>query len=128
MSPESVGGLRFDTMTLTDLESSASLPKRNLISFIVLLLLTGLNAFNDNILKMLLVGLAPKVVEGSLGRDIGLWLGAIILIPYILFAPLAGYLSDRYSKRAPQIDKMLPQHPHFEANLTIRRCRLNHKA
>ena len=100
MSPESVGGLRLDTMTLTDLESSASLPKRNLISFIVLLLLTGLNAFNDNILKMLLVGLAPKVVEGPLGRDIGLWLGAIILMPYILFAPLAGYLSDRCSKRA----------------------------
>lgn len=100
MSPESVGGLRLDTMTLTDLESSASLPKRNRISFIVLLLLTGLNAFNDNILKMLLVGLAPKVAEGSLGRDIGLWLGAIILIPYVLFAPLAGFLSDRYSKRA----------------------------
>lgn len=100
MSPESVGGLRLDTMILTDLETAASLPKRNRLSFIVLLLLSGLNAFNDNILKMLLVGLAPKVAEGSLGRDIGLWLGAIILMPYILFAPLAGYLSDRYSKRA----------------------------
>ena len=84
---------------LSDLDELEVLPTRNRISLMLLLGLTGLNAFNDNILKMLLVGLAPKVVEGTLGRDIGLWLGAIILLPYILFAPLAGYLSDRFSKR-----------------------------
>lgn len=109
MSFENMGGLSFDTMTPTDLESAAPLPKRNRLSFFVLLLLTGLNAFNDNILKMLLVGLAPKVAEGSLGRDIGLWLGAIILIPYILFAPLAGYLSDRFSKRGVIIAMLMMQ-------------------
>jgi acyl-[acyl-carrier-protein]-phospholipid O-acyltransferase/long-chain-fatty-acid--[acyl-carrier-protein] ligase len=86
-------------MTSAELDELEVLPARNRISLGLLLGLTGLNAFNDNILKMLLVGLAPKVVEGSLGRDIGLWLGAIILLPYILFAPLAGYLSDRFSKR-----------------------------
>lgn len=86
-------------MTAKELDGAEVLPVRNRISLGLLLALTGLNAFNDNILKMLLVGLAPKVVEGSLGRDIGLWLGAIILLPYLLFAPLAGYLSDRFSKR-----------------------------
>jgi acyl-[acyl-carrier-protein]-phospholipid O-acyltransferase/long-chain-fatty-acid--[acyl-carrier-protein] ligase len=83
-----------------ELDRSLSLPSRNRWSLGLLMGLTGLNAFNDNLLKMLLVGLAPKVVEGSLGRDIGLWLGAIILLPYIVFAPLAGYLSDRFSKRS----------------------------
>jgi len=83
-----------------ELDRNANLPRRNRWSLGLLMGLTGLNAFNDNLLKMLLVGLAPKVVEGSLGRDIGLWLGAIILLPYIVFAPLAGYLSDRFSKRS----------------------------
>lgn len=82
-----------------ELDRLAELPLRNRLSLVVLLGLTGLNAFNDNILKMQLVGLAPKVEEGSLGQDIGLWLGAIILLPYILFAPLAGWISDRFSKR-----------------------------
>lgn len=82
-----------------DLDRLPVLPWRNRLSVIVLLGLSALNAFNDNILKMQLVGLAPKVEAGSLGQDIGLWLGAIILLPYILFAPLAGWISDRFSKR-----------------------------
>ena len=94
---------------LSDLDELEVLPKRNRISFVLLLGLAGLNAFNDNILKMLLVGLAPKVVEGTMGRDIGLWLGAIILLPYILFAPLAGYLSDRFSKRGVILGMLVMQ-------------------
>jgi acyl-[acyl-carrier-protein]-phospholipid O-acyltransferase/long-chain-fatty-acid--[acyl-carrier-protein] ligase len=92
-----------------DLDTLKVLPRRNRVSLLVLMLLTGLNAFNDNLLKMLLVGLAPKVVEGSLGRDIGLWLGAILLLPYILFAPLSGYLSDRFSKKAVIIAMLVLQ-------------------
>jgi acyl-[acyl-carrier-protein]-phospholipid O-acyltransferase/long-chain-fatty-acid--[acyl-carrier-protein] ligase len=90
---------KIEDRAADDLDSLPRLPARNRLSLALLLLLTGLNAFNDNILKMMLVGLAPKVVEGSLGRDIGLWLGAIILTPYVLLAPVAGWLSDRFSKR-----------------------------
>lgn len=92
-----------------ELDRSANLPSRNRWSLGLLLGLTGLNAFNDNLLKMLLVGLAPKVVEGSLGQDIGLWLGVIILLPYIVFAPLAGYLSDRFSKRTVILAMLISQ-------------------
>ncbi len=95
--------------TARELDKLPRLPGRHRVSLAVLLALTGLNAFNDNILKMLLVGLAPKVAEGGLGRDIGLWLGAIILLPYILFAPLAGWLSDRFSKRAVILAMLLMQ-------------------
>ncbi len=95
--------------TVQDLDRLARLPRRNRLSLVVLLGLTGLNAFNDNILKMQLVGLAPKVEAGSLGQDIGLWLGAIILLPYILFAPLAGWISDRFSKRKVILAMLLLQ-------------------
>lgn len=75
------------------------LPNKTRLSLGLVLVVAGLNAFNDNILKMMLVGLAPKVVAGSLGHNIGAWLGGMILLPYVIFAPLAGYFSDRYSKR-----------------------------
>jgi acyl-[acyl-carrier-protein]-phospholipid O-acyltransferase / long-chain-fatty-acid--[acyl-carrier-protein] ligase len=96
-------------LTSADLDQLEVLPKRNRISLGLVVFLSGLNAFNDNILKMLLVGLAPKVVEGTLGRDIGLWLGVIILLPYLLFAPLAGYLSDRFSKRGVVLAMLVMQ-------------------
>ena len=91
--------LRADLETGPDLDRLPVLPWRHRLSLLVLLGLSALNAFNDNLLKMQLVGLAPKVDDSSLGQDIGLWLGAIILLPYILFAPLAGWISDRFSKR-----------------------------
>ncbi len=85
--------------TARELDALPRLPRRNRLSLVVLLGLTALNAFNDNVLKMQLVGLAPKVDAGSLGQNIGLWLGAVILLPFILFAPLSGWISDRFSKR-----------------------------
>lgn len=93
----------------SDLNSLPALPRRNVLSLALVLGATGLNAFNDNILKMMLVGLAPKVAEGALGRDIGAWLGAVILLPFVIFAPVAGWLSDRYSKRAMLIAMLVAQ-------------------
>ncbi len=94
---------------LRALDALPRLPGRNRLSLVVLMGLSCLNAFNDNILKMQLVGLAPKVEAGSLGQDIGLWLGAIILLPYILFAPLSGWLSDRFSKRGVILAMLIMQ-------------------
>jgi acyl-[acyl-carrier-protein]-phospholipid O-acyltransferase/long-chain-fatty-acid--[acyl-carrier-protein] ligase len=93
----------------SDLNSLPTLPRRNVLSLALVLSATGLNAFNDNILKMMLVGLAPKVAEGVLGQEIGAWLGAMILLPFVLFAPLAGWLSDRYSKRGMLIAMLVAQ-------------------
>ena len=85
------------------------LPGRNRLSLVLVLAVTGLNAFNDNILKMMLVGLAPKVAPGALGQDIGAWLGAMILLPFVLFAPVAGWFSDRCSKRTVLIAMLVAQ-------------------
>ncbi len=92
-----------------DLNDLPVLPTRNKISLALVLGATALNAFNDNILKMILIGLAPKVAKGALGSEIGAWLGAMILLPFVLFAPVAGWLSDRYAKRSVLIAMLVAQ-------------------
>ncbi|NNE92464.1 MAG: MFS transporter, partial [Verrucomicrobiales bacterium] len=58
------------------------------------------NAFNDNFVKFVLIGLAMVVAAGTaVGDDIEFILTAMIPIPFILLAPVAGYLSDRFSKK-----------------------------
>ncbi|TDU66580.1 acyl-[acyl-carrier-protein]-phospholipid O-acyltransferase/long-chain-fatty-acid--[acyl-carrier-protein] ligase [Prosthecobacter fusiformis] len=91
------------------LDKMKSLPGRAWVSIALVLGATLLNAFNDNLLKMMLVGLAPKVVSGALGENIGVWLGAMILLPFILFGPLSGYFADRYSKRAVILAMLVAQ-------------------
>jgi acyl-[acyl-carrier-protein]-phospholipid O-acyltransferase/long-chain-fatty-acid--[acyl-carrier-protein] ligase len=91
------------------LDKMKTLPARAWVSIALVLGATLLNAFNDNLLKMMLVGLAPKVASGALGENIGVWLGGMILLPFILFAPLAGYFADRYSKRAVILAMLVAQ-------------------
>ena len=98
-----------ESSVLHELDSHAELPLKNKVSIALVLAVAGLNAFNDNILKMMLVGLAPKVSEGPLGQDIGSFLGGIILVPYIVLAPVAGYLSDRFSKRRVILSMLVAQ-------------------
>ncbi len=58
------------------------------------------NAFNDNFVKFVLMGLAMAVAADSpVGENVEFILAALIPIPFILFAPVAGWISDRYSKR-----------------------------
>lgn len=91
------------------LDKMPRLPRRAWVSIALVLGATMLNAFNDNLLKMMLVGLAPKVAADALGQNIGVWLGAMILLPFILFAPLSGYFADRYSKRSVILAMLIAQ-------------------
>ncbi|MEN3940461.1 MFS transporter [Prosthecobacter sp. SYSU 5D2] len=91
------------------LDKMKTLPGRAWVSIALVLGATMLNAFNDNLLKMMLVGLAPKVATGALGENIGVWLGGMILLPFILLAPLSGYFADRYSKRAVILAMLVAQ-------------------
>ena len=80
---------------------------RNWVSFWSLFTLQTQNAFNDKIAQFLLIPLAAflAVQAQSSGEEIGFIernmthvLGALMVLPFILFAPLAGWVSDRYSK------------------------------
>jgi acyl-[acyl-carrier-protein]-phospholipid O-acyltransferase/long-chain-fatty-acid--[acyl-carrier-protein] ligase len=64
-----------------------------------ILVVQSQNAFNDNFVKFILMGLAMAVAAGTpVGENIEFLLAAMIPLPFILLAPVSGYLSDRYSK------------------------------
>ncbi|MCX6857930.1 MAG: MFS transporter [Verrucomicrobia bacterium] len=86
-----------ETVSLNDLPE---LPPQNRRSLWLVLGVQSLNAFNDNFVKMLLIAFAGAVAHGTdLGDSMQVYLGAIFSVPYIFFAPLAGWLSDHYSKQ-----------------------------
>lgn len=56
-----------------------------------------LGAFNDNFYKQLMLLLAIPVAPGALDQQ---QIATIVFaLPFVLFSGIAGYLSDRYSKR-----------------------------
>ena len=73
-------------------------------SFLGLLLTQFLGAVNDNMFRWLVVPIGKEVVEGLYGAKhvpVALSAGlACFVLPYILLAAPAGYLADRFSKRA----------------------------
>lgn len=52
------------------------------------------NAFNDKVAQFILVPLG-----GAVGFSVESEAGVMIALPFVLFAPFAGWLSDRFSKR-----------------------------
>lgn len=89
-----------DDQATRDLDEASVLPTRNKRSFQALVAVQALNAFNDNFVKMLLIAFAGVIAKGTdLGSSMQLYLGAIFALPYVLFAPVAGWLSDRFSKQ-----------------------------
>lgn len=96
-SPQPVNALDAAT---PELDGAATLPAANQRSFWAMIVVQALNAFNDNFVKILLIAFALAVAKGTtLGDSMQLFLGASFALPYILFAPVAGWLSDRYSKQ-----------------------------
>lgn len=74
-------------------------PKRNWVSFWSLLVLQTQNAFNDKAAQFLLIPLGGVLMASFTGAgSLEYILGALIVLPFIFFAPLSGWLSDRFSK------------------------------
>lgn len=66
-----------------------------------------LGAFNDNLFKQLILLLsvpvvvvgAQQAVKGSVGEDVQGWANMVFSLPFVILSGLAGFLSDRFSKR-----------------------------
>lgn len=56
-------------------------------------------AFNDNALKMILVGIVLAVKPVNEHDSYLALLNALLIIPFVVFSPVAGWFSDRFSKR-----------------------------
>lgn len=66
-------------------------------SYRSLLFVQTLNAFHDSVVKFVLLGVAAVTIGEAVYKNVAFGLNAFA---FILFAPLAGYLSDFYSKRS----------------------------
>lgn len=71
----------------------------NIRSFWTVLFIQAQVIFNDHASKLVLVGLAYLAV----GREEASWtpgvVAALVVVPFVMFSPLAGWMADRYSKR-----------------------------
>ena len=67
------------------------------------------NAFNDKVAQFLLVPLGGAIAFSMAGFHVEDLAAILIALPFILFAPLAGWLSDRFSKRDVMIGSAVAQ-------------------
>lgn len=69
-------------------------------SFKALLVTQFFGAFNDNAFKIIISLLALKTITGSeAGANLISSVGALFIIPFIIFSPYAGFCADKFSKR-----------------------------
>jgi acyl-[acyl-carrier-protein]-phospholipid O-acyltransferase/long-chain-fatty-acid--[acyl-carrier-protein] ligase len=75
---------------------------RNWRSFLALVALQTQNAFNDNAVRFILLPLGTALAAelGGISRYFQHILGACLVVPYILFSPLCGWMADRFSKKS----------------------------
>ena len=80
--------------------SEKNVTRRNWFSFGSVLTVQTQNAFNDNLVKFVIIGLALAVAQGTpIGDNIQFIMSALLPLPFILLAPVAGYYADHYSKK-----------------------------
>jgi acyl-[acyl-carrier-protein]-phospholipid O-acyltransferase / long-chain-fatty-acid--[acyl-carrier-protein] ligase len=68
--------------------------KRQWLGFWSMIVQQTQNAFNDKAAQFILIPLG-----GAVGYSVESAAGLMIALPFVLFAPLAGWMSDRFSKR-----------------------------
>ena len=68
--------------------------KRQWVGYWSMIVQQTQNAFNDKVAQFILIPLG-----GAVGMAVESWAGMLIALPFVVFAPIAGWLSDRYSKR-----------------------------
>lgn len=89
-------------MTVEEPESRPS--RRQWVGFWNMIVQQAQNAFNDKMAQFTLIPLGAAV-----GFAVESWAGLMIALPFVLFAPLAGWLSDRFSKRSVMLGAAIAQ-------------------
>jgi 1-acyl-sn-glycerol-3-phosphate acyltransferase len=94
----------FASDTLNDTEATAS-PEPTVAAtagFPVLLVVRVLTVLNDNLARWLVIGLGKRAAKTAGASEAAVLAAGTVfyVLPFILFAWLAGWLADRYSKRS----------------------------
>lgn len=80
---------------MTDPEPTGEPTKRQWLGYWSMIVQQTQNAFNDKAAQFILISLG-----GAIGYSVESVAGVLIAVPFVLFAPLAGWMSDRFSKRS----------------------------
>ncbi len=72
--------------------------RRQWVGFWSMIVQQTQNAFNDKMAQFILIPLGG-VAGAALGFSVESAAGLMIAVPFVLFAPIAGWMSDRFSKR-----------------------------
>ena len=73
--------------------------KRPFYSVIPLLFSQTIGAFNDNAMKAILPVMAAAQFGKASMDDVNVQVSVLLILPFVIFAPLAGWVSDRFSKK-----------------------------
>ena len=73
--------------------------QKSRISLPCLLLAQAQVAFNDNAARFILVGLAQAVLPEEHAAIVVSALAVILILPFVILAPVVGWISDRYPKQ-----------------------------
>lgn len=74
-----------------------STPKKDW-SLTCLLIAQAQVVFNDNAAKFMLMGLAPQILSSDHAGKVISSLAILLVLPFVVLAPTAGWISDRYAK------------------------------
>lgn len=78
--------------------------------FAALMITVFINALNDNFFRLILIFLAIRVyVTDGAGTFYYSLIGFVFLLPFVLFSPYAGFVGDRYSKKAVIVSTRLAE-------------------
>lgn len=72
-------------------------PSKKALNFLNFSQLLG--ALNDNVFKFLTIYLLIDLTSSSQSSEILLWIGAVYVLPFLLFSSLGGTFADRFSKQ-----------------------------
>ncbi|MBN38434.1 MAG: hypothetical protein CMI29_08205, partial [Opitutae bacterium] len=73
--------------------------KRPFYTVIPLLFSQTIGAFNDNAMKAILPVMAAVQFGKSSMDDVNVQVSILLILPFVIFAPLAGWVSDRFPKK-----------------------------
>lgn len=94
-----VKGLAHGVEVIEEKEQGGEPGKREWVSFWALIGMQCTNAFNDNFAKFILIPLGVGLAAMELApRNMEYVLGLLLVLPFVLFAPTAGWMADRFPK------------------------------
>ena len=88
-----------DAPTLNRKRMSTDPSKRPFYSVIPLLFSQTIGAFNDNAMKAILPVMAAVQFGKESMDEVNIQVSILLILPFVIFAPLAGWVSDRFSKK-----------------------------